>query len=141
MIVVTDRRVLDSQLQNTIYQLEHKLGVVQRIDKDSQQLADAIGGAANIIITTLQKFPFVIDKVGDLPDRNYAVIIDEAHSSQGGEASKKLKEVLANKDDLLEVKEPYPKYGEGDDEIVGSEELVSHAIERSAAADFKGVVA
>ncbi len=134
VIVVTDRRVLDSQLQNTIYQFEHKSGVVQRIDKDSQQLADAIGGAANIIITTLQKFPFVIDKVGDLPDRNYAVIIDEAHSSQGGEASKKLKEVLANKDGLLEIKEPYPKYGEGDDEIVGSEELVSHAIERSAAA-------
>jgi len=137
VIVVTDRRVLDSQLQNTIYQFEHKSGVVQRIDKDSQQLANAIGGAANIIITTLQKFPFVIDKVGELPDRNYAVIIDEAHSSQGGEASKKLKEVLANKDnssDKSNLKEPYPKYGEGDDEIVGSEELVNHYIERSAAA-------
>jgi len=89
VIVVTDRRVLDSQLQDTIYQFEHKSGVVQRIDKDSQQLADAIGGGVNIIITTLQKFPFVIDKVADLPSRNYAVIIDEAHSSQGGEASKK----------------------------------------------------
>ncbi len=63
--------------------------MVQRIDKDSQQLADAIEGSANIIITTLQKFPFVIDKVGDLLSRKYAVIIDEAHSSQGGEASKR----------------------------------------------------
>lgn len=135
VIVVTDRRVLDSQLQNTIYQFEHKSGVVQRIDKDSQQLADAIGGGANIIITTLQKFPFVIDKVGDLPDRKYAVIIDEAHSSQGGEAGKKMKEVLANKDnDVSEVREPYPKYGESDEEVVGSEEIINHYIERSAAA-------
>lgn len=97
VIVVTDRRVLDQQLQNTIYQFEHKTGVVQRIDKDSTQLASALGYGTNIIITTLQKFPFVVDKVGELPDRNYAVIIDEAHSSQGGEASKKMKEVLAAK--------------------------------------------
>ncbi|WLD24319.1 type I restriction endonuclease [Flavobacterium dauae] len=97
VIVVTDRRVLDSQLQSTIYQFEHKTGVVQKIDKDSNQLASALGYGTNIIITTLQKFPYVVDKVGELPDRKYAVIIDEAHSSQGGEASKKLKEVLAVK--------------------------------------------
>jgi type I restriction enzyme R subunit len=132
VIVVTDRRVLDSQLQNTIYQFEHKSGVVQRIDKDSQQLADAIGGGANIIITTLQKFPFVIDKVGSLPDRKYAVIIDEAHSSQGGEASKKMKEVLAN--GASNVNEPYPKYGEGDEETVDSQDLVNQYVELSAAA-------
>lgn len=97
VIVVTDRRVLDNQLQNTIYQFEHKTGVVQKIDKDSNQLASALGYGTNIIITTLQKFPYVVDKVGELPERRYAVIIDEAHSSQGGEASKKLKEVLAVK--------------------------------------------
>lgn len=97
VIVVTDRRVLDSQLQNTIYQFEHKTGVVQKIDKDSNQLASALSYGTNIIITTLFKFPYVVNKVGELPDRKYAVIIDEAHSSQGGEASKKLKEVLAAK--------------------------------------------
>ena len=97
VIVVTDRKVLDQQLQNTIYQFEHKAGVVQKIDKDSSQLANALGYGTNIIITTLQKFPFVVDKVGELPERKYAVIIDEAHSSQGGEASKKLKDVLAAK--------------------------------------------
>lgn len=97
VIVVTDRRVLDNQLQNTIYQFEHKTGVVQKIDKDSNQLASALGYGTNIIITTLQKFPYVVDKVTELPERKYAVIIDEAHSSQGGEASKKLKEVLAAK--------------------------------------------
>lgn len=95
--MITDRKVLDSQLQNTIYQFEHKEGVVQKIDKDSQQLADALAAGSNIIITTLQKFPFILDKIGELPARKYAVIIDEAHSSQGGEATKKMKEVLSAK--------------------------------------------
>ncbi|WP_396137400.1 type I restriction endonuclease subunit R [Flavobacterium sp.] len=95
VIVITDRKVLDSQLQNTIYQFEHKDGVVQKIDKDSTQLANAISAGSNIIITTLQKFPFILDKIGEIPARKYAVIIDEAHSSQGGEATKKMKEVLS----------------------------------------------
>lgn len=97
VIVITDRRVLDSQLQNTIYQFEHKQGVVQKIDKDSQQLADSLTAGSNIIITTLQKFPFILDKIGEIPNRKYAVVIDEAHSSQGGEATKKMKEVLSAK--------------------------------------------
>jgi type I restriction enzyme R subunit len=97
VIVITDRKVLDSQLQDTIYQFEHKMGVVQKIDKNSQQLADAVTAGANIIITTLQKFPFILDKIGELPNRKYAVIVDEAHSSQGGEATKKMKEVLSTK--------------------------------------------
>lgn len=97
VIVITDRKVLDSQLQNTIYQFEHKDGVVQKIDKNSQQLADALTAGSNIIITTLQKFPFVLEKIGEIPARKYAVIIDEAHSSQGGEATKKMKEVLSAK--------------------------------------------
>jgi type I restriction enzyme R subunit len=94
VIVITDRKVLDTQLQNTIFQIEHKAGVVRKIDKDSSQLAEQLTAGGSIIITTLQKFPFVIDKIGELPDRNYAVLIDEAHSSQGGEATKKMKEVL-----------------------------------------------
>jgi type I restriction enzyme R subunit len=97
VVVITDRKVLDNQLQKTIYQFEHKQGVVQKIDEDSQQLADAIVAGANIIITTLQKFPFILEKIGAIPNRKYAVIIDEAHSSQGGEASKKMKEVLSAK--------------------------------------------
>jgi type I restriction enzyme R subunit len=97
VIVITDRKVLDSQLQNTIYQFEHKDGVVQKIDKNSQQLADALTAGSNIIITTLQKFPFILEKIGELPARKYAVIVDEAHSSQGSEGVKKLKEVLSSK--------------------------------------------
>ena len=107
VIVVTDRTVLDKQLQDTIYQFDHKRGVVQKIDKNSAQLAEALEKGTKIIITTLQKFPFVIEKIGKLPKRKYAVIVDEAHSSQGGESSKKMKEVLSVKDseDALNTKE------------------------------------
>ena len=141
VIVVTDRRVLDSQLQNTIYQFEHKSGVVQRIDKDSQQLADAISDGSNIIITTLQKFSFIVEKVGSLPNRNYAVIIDEAHSSQGGEASKKMKQVLGNAnaseesgDGSSKAQELYPEPAEEeDDEVIDSQDIVTDYIEKSAA--------
>lgn len=94
VIVVTDRLVLDQQLQNTIYQFEHKQGVVQKIDENSTQLAQALASGVPIVITTLQKFPFVTEKIGDLPSRRYAVIIDEAHSSQGGESATELKAVL-----------------------------------------------
>ncbi len=94
VVVVTDRVVLDQQLQNTIYQFEHRQGVVQKIDRDSAQLAEALGAGVPIVITTLQKFPFVTEKIGDLPARKYAVVIDEAHSSQGGETATELKGVL-----------------------------------------------
>ncbi len=100
VVVITDRVVLDRQLQDTIYQFEHAHGVVERIESNSQQLADALAGEqARIIITTLQKFSFVLDKVKDLPSRNYAVIVDEAHSSQTGEAAKEMKKVLGVKGD------------------------------------------
>ncbi len=96
VIVITDRLILDRQLQDTIYQFEHAHGVVVKIDKNSQQLADALAGAqARIIITTLQKFPFVLEKVGTLPNRTYAVIIDEAHSSQTGDAAREMRSVLS----------------------------------------------
>jgi type I restriction enzyme R subunit len=95
VVVITDRVVLDRQLQETIYQFEHARGLVVRIDKDSHQLAEALTGEqARIIITTLQKFPFVLDKMGTLPSRRYAVIVDEAHSSQTGEAAKDLRVAL-----------------------------------------------
>lgn len=95
VVVITDRRVLDKQLQDTIYQFEHTHGVVMRIDTDSKQLAEALEGEqARIIITTLQKFPYVTDKIASLPERTYAVIVDEAHSSQTGDSAAALKGVL-----------------------------------------------
>lgn len=97
IIVITDRNVLDQQLQNTIYQFEHKQGVVLPVEDNAEQLANAIQSGVSIIITTLQKFPFALKYLADIPEKNYAVIIDEAHSSQGGEASRKMTEALSGK--------------------------------------------
>lgn len=118
VIVITDRKVLDRQLQDAIYQIEHAQGVVKAIDQDSRQLAEALVDGTKIVITTLQKFPFVLkgllhiagaDNL-DTPDavsiqkareweeqiaaRKYAVIVDEAHSSQTGETARELKAIL-----------------------------------------------
>ena len=83
VVVITDRVILDRQLQDTISQFEHAIGVVKSIDKDAGQLTEALAGEqARIIVTTLQKFPFVFNHVLSLPERTYAVIVDEAHSSQ-----------------------------------------------------------
>lgn len=101
VIVVTDRKVLDSQLQDTIYQFDHVDGVVQKIDKNAAQLKDAIEGGAPIIITTLQKFPVIYKEVMG-QKKNFAVIVDEAHSSQTGEAARKLKKALADTSAALE---------------------------------------
>ncbi|EEK76916.1 Type III restriction protein res subunit [Bacillus cereus R309803] len=84
VIVVTDRKVLDKQLQKAVYQLEHKAGMVAKIEEDSTQLAESLNKGTKIIITTIQKFPYIIDKLGTLKDKNYAIIIDEAHSSTSG---------------------------------------------------------
>jgi type I restriction enzyme R subunit len=106
VIVITDRVVLDNQLQDTIYQFDHRQGVVQKIDANSRQLAEALESAVPIVISTLQKFPFVSRQLlkladergetgtGILPTRKCAVIVDEAHSSQSGETATDLKEVL-----------------------------------------------
>ncbi len=94
VIVITDRRVLDQQLQDTIYQFDHQHGVVVKIDENSTQLAEALEKKRLIIITTLQKFPWVLSKVEKLNDRRFALIIDEAHSSWSGKAAVKLRAVL-----------------------------------------------
>lgn len=95
VIVVTDRRVLDKQLQDSIYQLEHKIGLVAKIDKDSHQLAEEIKKGTKIIISTIQKFPYILDQIGGTKDKKYAIVIDEAHSSTSGRNMMALKESLS----------------------------------------------
>ncbi len=118
VVVITDRQVLDRQLQDAIYQIEHAQGVVKAIDQDSKQLAEALVDGTRIVITTIQKFPFVLrgllhvagaDNLGnpteeerakakkwekEIAKRRYAVIVDEAHSSQSGESARELKAIL-----------------------------------------------
>lgn len=113
IIVITDRRVLDQQLQNTIYQFEHKTGVVEKIDENTQQLAKALAGGTPIIISTIQKFPFISQAIRTLEQngeelklntagKRFAVIVDEAHSSQSGETVAALKGIL-NKDGIADA--------------------------------------
>ncbi len=94
VVVVTDRQVLDRQLQQTIWSIDHTPGIVQRIDKNSRQLGNALREGSAIVITTLQKFPFIQKDAGAFPERRYAIIADEAHSSQAGETARAMKEVL-----------------------------------------------
>ena len=101
VIIVTDRRVLDNQLQNTVYQFDHVEGVVQKIDKNAKQLKEAIEAGTGIIITTLQKFPVIYKEV-NTGSKRFAIIVDEAHSSQTGDAAKKLKRALADTEKALE---------------------------------------
>ena len=95
IVVITDRRVLDRQLQSTVRQFEQTLGVVENIDTTSRQLKAALEAGKTIIVTTLQKFPVIAAEIGELPGQRFALIVDEAHSSQSGESTKSLKAVLS----------------------------------------------
>ena len=101
VIVVTDRKILDSQLQDTIYQFDHVDGVVRPVKDGSAGLKQALNDGAKIIITTLQKFPYIYQDV-EATGKRYAVIVDEAHSSQTGQAAKKLKVALGDSEEVLE---------------------------------------
>lgn len=103
VIIVSDRRVLDSQLQETIMSFDHTPGVVETIGKDktSQDLKDAINNNRKIIVTTLQKFPVIYEEVDDSKGKRYAVIVDEAHQSQSGSSAKMLKTALADTEEAL----------------------------------------
>lgn len=110
VIIITDRRILDKQLQNTVSQFEQVRGVVKKIDQHSSQLREALEQGEKIIVTTLQKFPVIVDDIEKLAGKNFAVIVDEAHSSQTGESVKSMKQILttndldeAEKEDVFEV--------------------------------------
>ena len=95
IVVISDRRVLDRQLQAAMRQFEQTLGVVENIDTTSRQLKQALESGKTIIVTTLQKFPVIAQEIGDLPGQRFALIVDEAHSSQSGEGTQGPRDVLA----------------------------------------------
>ncbi|HFI0254928.1 TPA: type I restriction endonuclease subunit R [Streptococcus suis] len=109
VIIVTDRTVLDRQLQGTITSFDAKAGLVETIDdkKSSIDLLRAINDGRQIIITTLQKFPVIYQEVAEASGKRFAVIVDEAHSSQTGMAAQKLKVALADKKEVLKEWETF----------------------------------
>ena len=117
-IIVTDRRVLDRQLQDTIASFDHTAGLVETIGKNktSKDLRDAINDGKKIIITTLQKFPVIFEEIEDNKGKQFAVIVDEAHSSQTGNSAKKLKAALADTEQALR------EYAELEGELEDNEE-------------------
>lgn len=128
VIVVTDRTVLDAQLQETISGFDHTIGAVETIgeDKNSRDLRDAINNGVRIIVTTLQKFPVIYQEVDDAGGRAFAVIVDEAHSSQTGSSAMKLKAALADTEEAL--REYAEIEGKSEDEIDKNDKLVQEML-------------
>lgn len=128
VIVVTDRTVLDAQLQDTISGFDHTIGAVETIgeNKNSKDLRDAINNGSRIIVTTLQKFPVIYQEVDSVAGRNFAVIVDEAHSSQTGSSAMKLKAALADTEEAL--REYAEIEGKAEDEIDQNDKLIQTMI-------------
>jgi hypothetical protein len=112
VLVISDRVVLNQQLQQAIYQIDPAPGLVTQVDEGAAQLAQALADSTSkIIITTLQTYSYVLEKIaaGPLSTKRYAVIIDEAHSSMGGEAAGRLNQAIGAKAIPAEVETPgYP---------------------------------
>lgn len=128
VIIVTDRKVLDAQLQETISGFDHKLGAIETIDekKTSKDLRDAINNGVRIIVTTLQKFPVIYTEVDKVAGRNFAIIVDEAHSSQTGSSAIKLKTALADTEEAL--REYAEIEGKAEDEIDRDDKIVQEML-------------
>ena len=131
VVIVTDRRNLDAQLQETITGFDHMFGSVCAIDekKSSKDLRDALNAGKRIIVTTLQKFPVIYEEVDDTTDKRFAIIVDEAHSSQTGSSAIKLKAALADVSDAL--KEYAELEGKAEDELLDDNdrlvrEMIAH---------------
>ena len=123
VVIVTDRRVLDKQLQTTVSGMDHVAGFIETIDesKRAKDLKTAINDGARIIVTTLQKFPVIYDEVEAAHGKNFAIICDEAHSSQTGTAAAKLKVALADDEDALKQ---YAELEEKSEEEIDQEDPI-----------------
>jgi len=115
VIVVTDRKVLDAQIRSNIKQFEQVRGVVEAITEGSKQLKVALEEGKKIIVTNIFKFPYIVNEIGELPGNKFAIIIDEAHSSQSGNAAGKLNETLAKDFEIVQL---------DDDDELNTEDLV-----------------
>jgi len=124
VIVVTDRRVLDAQIRENIKQFQQVGGVVEAITEGSKQLKTALEDGKKIIITTIQKFPHIVEEIGELPGNNFGIVIDEAHSSLSGQMARKLNESLSKLNDEDELKSDLADYDENENSEVTGEDLI-----------------
>lgn len=124
VIVVTDRRVLDAQIRNNIKQFQQVVGVVEAITEGSRQLKQALEEGKKIVITTIQKFPHIVEEIGDLPGNYFAIIIDEAHSSLSGQMARKLNETLSKVQDEADLQEELIQYDENENDAITGEDLI-----------------
>lgn len=131
VIVITDRRVLDQQLQDNIYQFEHTEGFIEKIDKNksSKDLLQAINDGKKIIITTLQKFPIIYKDI-ESENKKFAIIIDEAHSSQTGNDAKKLKEGLGDLEEAIRIESELEENFVSDEDKMLNE-LAAHGTQKN----------
>ncbi|GAB5554188.1 MAG: type I restriction endonuclease subunit R [Saprospiraceae bacterium] len=136
VIVITDRRVLDKQIRDNIRHFAQVKGVVQPITHGSKQLKEALEEGKKIIITTIQKFPYILDEIGTLGSSQFAILIDEAHSSQSGDTAAKMNVALSNRnkdniDPLSKAADVVPPYGETEEEdAFDSEDLINAFMEQ-----------
>ncbi|MCI6343878.1 MAG: DEAD/DEAH box helicase family protein [Campylobacter sp.] len=128
VIVITDRTVLDAQLQATISSFDHTVGAIETIGegKNSKDLRDAINNGIRIIVTTLQKFPIIYQEVDKQNGRNFAIIVDEAHSSQTGSSALKLKTALADTEAALREYAEIEGKAEEDPDDKLLQEMINH---------------
>ncbi|MEB2833710.1 type I restriction endonuclease subunit R [Campylobacter upsaliensis] len=99
ILVVTDRRVLDRQIQENVKSFTQDKNLVESITEGSRQLKAALEEGKKIIVTTIQKFPYIADEITHLQNKSFAIIIDEAHSSQSGKNAEEMGKAISNKDD------------------------------------------
>jgi type I restriction enzyme, R subunit len=117
VIVVTDRRLLDKQLRENIKEFSEVKNIVAPA-YSSKELKESLESGKKIIITTIQKFPFIVDGIADLSDKRFAVIIDEAHSSQSGTAAGKMNQAMGNTSEVTEEEEEQEEEQDPQDKIL-----------------------
>lgn len=128
ILILTDRKVLDKQIQGTVSKLEQTQGVVNNVDLNSQQLREFLEKGKDIIITTVQKFPVISDTISQLKGKSFGVIIDEVHSSQSGETSRHIKKSLSKQEieGVDEVEMDYEDIIREDIQSRGKQEHISY---------------
>lgn len=129
IIVVTDRKVLDKQIRDNIKQFAQVAKVVEAITEGSKQLKIALEDGKKIIITTIQKFPFIMEEMSEIQAKSFAIIIDEAHSSQSGETASKMNWVLSDKGEQYENNDE-DNDPDADAELEDTEDIINKLIQQ-----------